>query len=97
MLTYLDTAIGLAVILLGISLLITILTQMTSALVSYRRSNLRWGLETLFEQIDPTAFTALLSLGAPFWFNALKRLTNLRPIVASKQKAENRGRGVRHC
>ena len=31
---------------------------------------------------------ALLSLGAPFWFNSLKALTNLRPIVASKQKEE---------
>jgi hypothetical protein len=59
MLTYLDTAIGLAVILLGISLLITILTQMASALLSYRGSNLRWGLETLFEQIDPTALPTL--------------------------------------
>ena len=28
---------------------------------------------------------ALLSLGAPFWFNALKSLTNLRPILAQKQ------------
>lgn len=59
MLVYLDTAIGLAVILLGISLLITILTQMTSALISYRGSNLRWGLETLFEKIDPTALPTL--------------------------------------
>lgn len=30
-----------------------------------------------------------LSLGAPFWFNLLKNLSNLRPILASKQKAEN--------
>ena len=28
---------------------------------------------------------ALLSLGAPFWFNVLKRLSSLRPIVAAKQ------------
>jgi hypothetical protein len=27
---------------------------------------------------------ALLTLGAPFWFNMLKQLTNLRPIVANK-------------
>lgn len=27
---------------------------------------------------------ALLSLGAPFWFNTLKSLTNLRPILASE-------------
>jgi len=31
------------------------------------------------------ATAALLSLGAPFWFNALKQLTNLRPILANKQ------------
>jgi hypothetical protein len=30
----------------------------------------------------------LLSLGAPFWFNALKSMTNLRPVVASKEEAE---------
>jgi hypothetical protein len=27
---------------------------------------------------------ALLSLGAPFWFNTLKSLTNLRPILADE-------------
>jgi hypothetical protein len=27
----------------------------------------------------------LLGLGAPFWYNALKTLTNLRPMVATKQ------------
>jgi hypothetical protein len=31
------------------------------------------------------ATAALLSLGAPFWFNLLKSLTNLRPLVATKQ------------
>ncbi len=31
---------------------------------------------------------ALLSLGAPFWFNSLKALTNLRPVVAQKEKKE---------
>ncbi len=30
------------------------------------------------------ASAALLSLGAPFWFNALKTLTNLRPILADQ-------------
>lgn len=30
-----------------------------------------------------------LSLGAPFWFNLLKNLSNLRPILASKQQAEH--------
>jgi hypothetical protein len=31
------------------------------------------------------ASAALLSLGAPFWFNMLKTLSNLRPILANKQ------------
>ena len=51
MLAYLDTLIGFAVVMLGASLLITILTQMISALVSHRGANLRWGLETLFKNV----------------------------------------------
>jgi hypothetical protein len=31
---------------------------------------------------------ALLSLGAPFWFNALKQLSSLRSIVANKEENE---------
>ena len=31
---------------------------------------------------------ALLSLGAPFWFNSLKTLANLRPTLAAKVNAE---------
>ena len=30
------------------------------------------------------ATAALLSLGAPFWFNMLKQLTNLRPILSNR-------------
>jgi hypothetical protein len=59
MLSYLDTAIGFSVVMLVISLLITILTQMVSALVNHRGSNLRWGLKTLFANIDPQAFPEL--------------------------------------
>jgi hypothetical protein len=32
---------------------------------------------------------AFLSLGAPFWFNALKNLSNLRTVVATKEKQES--------
>lgn len=32
----------------------------------------------------------LLSLGAPFWFNALKSLATLRPLVAARQETERR-------
>jgi hypothetical protein len=34
------------------------------------------------------ASVGLLSLGAPFWFNMLKSLTNLRSVVAAKESAE---------
>jgi hypothetical protein len=51
MLAYLDTLIGFAVVMLGASLVITILTQMISALFSHRGANLRWGLETMFQNL----------------------------------------------
>ncbi len=53
MLQYLDTIIAFAVIMLGISLLITILTQMISAFLGYRGTNLLWGLKTLLGTIEP--------------------------------------------
>jgi hypothetical protein len=59
MLLYLDTLIGFAVVMLVISLLITILTQFISALFNHRGSNLRWGLKTLFENIDPVVYPQL--------------------------------------
>jgi hypothetical protein len=34
----------------------------------------------------------LLSLGAPFWFNVLKNLSNLRPLVAARQEAAEQRR-----
>lgn len=54
MLQYLDTAIALVVILLGMSLVITILTQMISAFLGYRGTNLLWGIRTLLKTLDPT-------------------------------------------
>jgi tetratricopeptide (TPR) repeat protein len=38
------------------------------------------------------ASVGLLSLGAPFWFNALKTLATLRPIVAAKEQREQQVR-----
>ena len=51
MLAYLDTLIGFAVVMLGASLVITILTQMISAVFSHRGANLRWGLATMFKNL----------------------------------------------
>ncbi len=53
MLAYFDTIFGFSVIMLGISLLITILNQIVSGLFAHRGANLRWGLETLFKQTGP--------------------------------------------
>jgi hypothetical protein len=36
----------------------------------------------------------LLSLGAPFWFNLLRNLSNLRPIVARKVEQSQKGEGA---
>jgi hypothetical protein len=53
MLQYLDTIIAFVVILLGVSLLITILNQMISALLGYRGTNLLWGIQKLLSTIAP--------------------------------------------
>jgi hypothetical protein len=52
-LRYLDTAIGFAVIMLLLSLLVTTFVQSVIALLNLRGSNLKWGLELLLGQIDP--------------------------------------------
>ncbi len=52
-LEHLDTIISFVVIVAGVSLLITTLTQMASALLGLRGSNLRWGIKTLLQEIDP--------------------------------------------
>jgi hypothetical protein len=57
MLQYLDTIIAFAVIMLGVSLLITILNQMISALLGYRGTNLLWGIKTLLGTIEPNLST----------------------------------------
>jgi hypothetical protein len=53
MLQYLDTIIAFAVIMLGVSLLITTLNQMISALLGYRGTNLLWGIQTLLSTVEP--------------------------------------------
>jgi len=39
--------------------------------------------------LGTAATMLLLSLGAPFWFNTLRQLSNLKPIVAQKMEAED--------
>ena len=53
MLQQLDVAIAIVVVLLGVSLFVTILTQMISSLLNLRGSHLRAGLVTLLKTADP--------------------------------------------
>jgi len=52
-LEHLDTALGFAVIMLLLSLLITVLVQAIIAVLGLRGSNLRWGVAQVLTQIDP--------------------------------------------
>lgn len=49
MLEHLDTLIAFAAVMLGLSLLVTVLTQMVTTSFGLRRSNLEWGLQRLLE------------------------------------------------
>lgn len=52
-LEHVDTIIAFAAVMAGVSLFITTLTQMVSAALGLRGHNLRWGLQSLLEQLDP--------------------------------------------
>ena len=52
-LQYLDIAIGVAVVMLAVSLLITILVQLVANILSLRGSNLRWAVTTLIKEVHP--------------------------------------------
>ena len=54
MLEKLDTLIAFAVVMLGVSLMITILTQIVSSALGLRGSNLLWGIETLLKELAPS-------------------------------------------
>jgi hypothetical protein len=51
MLEYLDALIGLAAIMLGLSLIVTIVNQMLSSLLGLRGRNLQWGLTLLVQNL----------------------------------------------
>jgi len=61
------------------------------------KPDIEHGIHTPFDYFEPgglrhfvgvLATAVLLSLGAPFWFNLLKQLTNLRSVVANKEQKE---------
>jgi hypothetical protein len=62
-LQHLDTVIAFVVVIAGVSLLVTTLTQMVSALFGLRGANLRWGIQTLLGELDPNlkAYAATIS------------------------------------
>lgn len=49
-----DAVFAFVVVMCGVSLLVTTLTQAVSALLGLRGSNLRWGVRTLLEALDPS-------------------------------------------
>jgi len=54
-----------------------------------------WRLEWNSSKIPGIAFSAmLLSLGAPFWYNAVKDVAGLRPVLARREQAADAGRGL---
>jgi hypothetical protein len=57
MLEKLDTLIAFAVVMLAVSLIITIFTQITSTALGLRGSNLLWGIETLLKELAPDLST----------------------------------------
>src|SRR6266487_5909957 len=52
-LQFLDILIGFVTVMLGASLIITIITQLISGALGLRGSNLRWGITTLLERAAP--------------------------------------------
>jgi hypothetical protein len=45
-----------------------------------------WKFDGVRNLLGILVAAALLSLGAPFWYNALKNLSNLRTVVANRQE-----------
>jgi hypothetical protein len=53
-LDHLDTLISFVVIIAGVSLVVTIMTQTISVFLGLRGSNLRWGIQTLLIELEPS-------------------------------------------
>src|SRR5215510_4936300 len=56
MLANLDVLIGLSVVMLGLSLIVTIIGQMAANALAVRGTNLRWGLSVLIQQLHSEKF-----------------------------------------
>jgi hypothetical protein len=86
-LEHIDTIIALVAILSGVSLLITILTQMFSDLLSLRGKHLQWGLKTLLENIDP---------GLTKDADAISKAVLLHPLISDSMFSRNKSIGFFH-
>jgi hypothetical protein len=53
MLQHFDTVMAFAAVMLGVSILVTVFTQMINAVLGLRGRSLLWGLETLLKTADP--------------------------------------------
>jgi hypothetical protein len=75
-----DTLIAFAVVMLGVSLIITILTQMAAGFLALRGSNLLWGVENLLKELDPKLDANLQAADSSVRTLADEILTN--PLVS---------------
>ena len=72
-------------------------TLATKGLITVPRTPAEWGEEWKPERVGPrlpgiVLSALLLSLGAPFWYNALKNLLRLRSVIASKDDQQREER-----
>ncbi len=79
-----DMAMGFAVVMLLLSLLVTVLVQMSVAILGLRANNLAWGVRNLLLQIDPTLGRKAKALANkvlkhPSVSHAWSRTTAIRP------------------
>ena len=70
-LEHLDIAIAFAVVMLGVSVLITVLTQAVSAGLGSRGTNLRWGIERVLISLDPKLTNQATALATTVLHNQL--------------------------
>jgi hypothetical protein len=87
MLDYLDSLIGLAAIMLGLSLVVTILNQMVSAALALRGRSLHWGLATLVHSLHESPGNISLSVNgkpSPQLQNAIDDILT-HPLVSDSR------------
>jgi formiminotetrahydrofolate cyclodeaminase len=66
--------------------------QLALGMISSRRPNESWSAAVWAHFGGILVSIVLLSLGAPFWFNLLRSLSNLRPVLATKDTREQEAR-----